>query len=72
MDLLGELLKIIVGLLFIAALVSYWWDGLPPRGRGRWRRFLSNSEARDPPGTYRRGTSKTGSTPNRRNGNGNK
>ncbi len=66
MDVIVELLKIIVGLLVIAACIQYWWDGFPPRGRGRWRRVLSSLEGRDSPGTSRRRTSKTGSTPDRR------
>lgn len=69
MDILVELLKITVGLLVIAGCISYWWDGFPPHGKGRWRRVLSDLEGRDPPSRDRRRTGKTSSTLDQRNGN---
>jgi len=70
MDAIVELLKIIVGLLILVGIIRYWMNGLPPRGKGRWRRVLSDLELRDPPDNHTHGTRKRGSAPDRLNGNG--
>ncbi len=49
MDAIFELLKIMVGLLVLVGIIRYWMNGLPPRGKGRWRRVLSDREQRDNP-----------------------
>src|SRR5712692_8184319 len=70
MDAIVELLKIIVGLLIMVGIIRYCMNGLPPRGKGRWRRVLSDLELRDPPDNHTPGTRKMGSAPDRLNGNG--
>ncbi len=71
MDAIFELLKIMVGLLVLVGIIRYWMNGLPPRGKGRWRRVLSDREQRDNPGNHPRETWKTGSASKRPNENGN-
>jgi len=56
MDAIFELLKIMVGLLVLVGIIRYWMNGLPPRGKGRWRRVLSDREQRDNPGNHPRET----------------
>ena len=68
MDAIVELLKIIVVLLILVGIIRYCMGGLPPRGKGRWRRVLSDLELRDDNHTHR--TRKRGSAPDRLNGNG--
>jgi len=72
MDAIFELLKIIVevvvGLLIMVGIIRYWMNGFPPRGKGRWRRVLSDLELRDTPDNHTHGTRKRGSAPDRLKG----
>ena len=70
MDGIVALLKIMVGLLVLVGIIRYWWKGFPPRGRGRWRRVLSDLELRDTSSDHTRRTRLPGSAPDRLNGNG--
>jgi hypothetical protein len=47
MDAIIEVLKIVIGLTVIAGIgYVVYNDGLPPRGRGRWRNVLSDRRNR--------------------------
>lgn len=66
MDAIVELLKIVVGLAVIIGIIRYCMGGLPPRGKGRRRRVLSDLELRDD--SHTRGARKRDSAPDRLNG----
>jgi hypothetical protein len=41
-----DLLKVIAGIAVIVIVADYWLNqGLPPRGRGRWRDVLRDFQA---------------------------
>ncbi len=68
MDAIVELLKIVVGLAVIIGIIRYCMGGLPPRGKGRWRRVLSDLELRDAPDSHTHGARRRGSASDRLNG----
>ena len=48
MQTLVELRKYIVGAAVIVGIGYYWWtSGLPPRGKGRWRKALKELSERE-------------------------
>lgn len=43
MQALFEILKIIVALAVLVGVAYYWFtNGLPPRGKGRWKKVLKD------------------------------
>jgi hypothetical protein len=48
MQTLVELLKYIAALAVIVGVGYYWWtSGLPPKGKGRWRKALKELSERE-------------------------
>ncbi len=73
-DILSDLVDHRVAIVVFTVVINkdIMMNGLPPRGKGRWRQVLSDIKQRDNRSNHMRGTWKTSSASKQPNGNGTK